>query len=450
MRQVTFLSAIFAALLLGGAGCTVGVGTVDDDDGDGGDDGGDGGEGEPPTTPVVHSILAGSFAPLTGYTGIGGRAQMVRWLDGNTSLDAQIRGLTPGVAYTAHLHAASCAYQGGGHYKMDPAQIDTIEENELWLAGTANADGLWSSEGMYAHLTRGEALSVVIHDPGGGTPAPKMACADLLPDDTGPVEATGTVAPFALAEAIDDTIGGTVTLMRDGTGTHVSVSLTGLDPATEYGTHIHAEPCEVTDGGGHYKIDPTVVDVLETNELWPEVLAHEAGSMTSTYNSAHKARFDAQSFVVHRIVAEGTPPPKVACANLTRATWPGLGTEGAVNTLPAGTSAGLTVSGTATMSRTLAGITQVTLSASGLAADSDYGVHVHALPCSVQEGGGHYKFDTTVADPVETNEIWLKLSTDGAGAATDTAWVNHLSRSDAQALVIHDADKNKVACVDLD
>ena len=108
------------------------------------------------------------------------------------------------------------------------------------------------------------------------------------------------------------------------------------------------------------------------------------------------------------------------------------------------------MSGSATMSRTLAGITQVTLNASGLAADSDYGVHVHALPCSVQEGGGHYKFDNAVADPVESNEIWLKLSTDGAGAATDTVWVDHLSRSDAQALVIHDADKNKVACIDLD
>ena len=448
MRQATSLSAIFFAMLLCGAGCTVGVGTVEDDEGDGGDDGGDG-EDPPPTDPVVHSILAGSFSPLTGYTGIGGRAQMVRWLDGNTSLDAQIRGLTPGVAYTAHLHAASCAYQGGGHYKMDPAQLDTIEENELWLKGTADADGLWSSEVMYAHLTRGEALSIVIHDPTAPAPAPKMACADLLPDDGGAVEATGTVAPFALAEAIDQNIGGSVTMMRDGTGTHVNLSLTGLDAATSYVSHIHAQPCDVTDGGGHYMIDPTLVEVVETNELWPEVLPHEAGSMSSTYNSAHKARFDAQSLVVHRVV-ETPPNPKVACASLPRATWPGLGTEGDAITLPAGTSAGLTVSGSATMSRTLAGVTQVTLNASGLAADSDYGVHVHALPCSVQEGGGHYKFDKSVADPVETNEIWLKLSTDASGVATDTAWVNHLSRSDAQALVIHDADKNKVACIDLD
>ncbi len=103
--RLAFLSTLFAALLFG-AGCTVGVGTVEDDPGDG-DDPGDPGDDPPPTDPVVQSILTGSFVPLPGYTGIGGRAQMVRWLDGNTSLDAQIVGLTPGVAYTAHLHASS-------------------------------------------------------------------------------------------------------------------------------------------------------------------------------------------------------------------------------------------------------------------------------------------------------------------------------------------------------
>lgn len=445
MRRATSWLALFAALFLLAAGCTVGVGTVDDDPGD--DDPGDD-DDPPPTDPVVRSILAGSFSPLAGYSGIGGRAQMVRWLDDTTSIDAQIYGLTPGLAYTAHLHASSCAYQGGGHYKMDPAVIDTIEANELWLAGTTSAEGLWMSEVSYEHVTRGEALSIVIHDPAGGTPPPKMACADLLPDDEGPVMASGTVAPFALAEAIDQEIAGSVEMMRDGTGTHVELSLTGLDPATSYVSHIHAQPCDVTDAGGHYLIDPTVVEVIETNELWPVVLAHDAGSMSNTYNSTHKARFDAQSLVVHRVV-EVPPNPKVACATLPRASWPGLGTAGEAMTLPGGTSAGLTVSGSATMSRTLAGITQVTISASGLAPDSDYGVHVHAMPCAAGEGGGHYKFDTSVADPVETNEIWLKLSTDGSGAANDTEWVDHLARGDAQSLVIHDADKNKMACIDL-
>lgn len=449
--RLAFLSTLFAALLFG-AGCTVGVGTVEDDPGDG-DDPGDPGDDPPPTDPVVQSILTGSFVSLPGYTGIGGRAQMVRWLDGNTSLDAQIVGLTPGVAYTAHLHASSCAYQGGGHYKMDPAVLDTVEANELWLKGTATTDGIFVSEVVYPHVTRGEALSIVIHDPGGATPAPKMACADLLPDDGAAVEATGTVAPFAAAEAIDQNIGGSVTMMRDGSGTHVQLSLTGLDPAAIYGAHIHALPCGATDaagpGGGHYKMDPTVIDPLEANELWPQVVGYEAGgSMSSTLDSAHKARYDAQSLVVHRVVDAATKP-KVACADLVRTTWPGVGTEGDAQTMPAGTDAGLTITGSATMSRTLAGISQVTLSASGLAADTDYGVHVHNLPCSVQEGGSHYKFDNSVADPVETNEIWLKLSTDGTGAATDTNWVDHLARGEAQSLVVHDADKNRMACFDL-
>ena len=444
MRQAMSLSAIFAALLLCGAGCTVGVDSVnqpgDDDDDDGG-----GGDDPPPTDPVVGSILTGTFSPLTGYTGIGGRAQMVRWLDNNTEVDVQIRGLTPGLAYTAHVHAASCAYQGGGHYKIDPAILDALPDNELYIEMTASTDGIGVADVMYAHATRGEALAVVIHDPANGN---KMACADLLPDDAAAVEATGTIAPFAQAEAGDQTIAGSVTMMRDGTGTHVSLDVTGLTAANTYGAHIHAEPCNVTDGGGHYKLDPTVVDTLEANELWPAITDYADGSATVTYNSPHKARFDAQSLVIHRVVDEVTKP-KVACANLTRASWPGLATEGSATTLPAGTQAGLTITGSATMSRTLAGVTQVTVNASGLAADTEYPMHVHNLPCSVQDGGGHYKFDNSVADPVDTNEIWLNLASDAAGAASDTVWVDHLARSEAQSLVIHDADKNRMACFDL-
>lgn len=446
MRQASNLLSVFAALFLSAAGCTVGVGSVNQDPGDDDDDGTDPGDDPPPTDPVVRSILTGTFSPLAGYTGIGGRAQMVRWLDDTTSVDVQIRGLTPGLAYTAHVHASSCAYQGGGHYKIDPAVIDALPENELYIQMTATADGIGATEVSYDHLTRGEALAVVIHDPANGN---KMACADLMPDDEGAVEATGTIAPFALAEAGDQNIGGSVTMMRDGTGTHVSLSLTGLTQALTYGAHIHAEPCEVTDGGGHYKMDPTVVDPIETNELWPAVTAIDAGgAMSSTLDSAHRARYDAQSLVVHRVVDAATKP-KVACANLTRTSWPNLATAGDAQTMASGTSAGLTITGSATMSRTLAGITQVTLNANGLAADTDYMAHVHNLPCSVQDGGSHYKFDTAVADPVETNEIWLTLSTDASGAATDNVWVNHLARGEAQSIVIHDADKNRLACYDL-
>ncbi len=445
MRQARSLLAISAGLFLFGAGCTVGVGTVDNEPGDDDDDGGDPGDNPPPTTPVVSSILTGSFNPLAGFTGIGGRAQMVRWLDGNTEVDVQIRGLTPGLAYTAHVHAASCAYQGGGHYKIDPAILDALPDNELYIEMTASTDGIGVADVMYPHVTRGEALAVVIHNPADGA---KMACADLLPDDGAAVEATGTIAPFAAAEAGDQTIAGSVTMMRDGTGTHVSLDLTGLTAANTYGAHIHAEPCSVTEGGGHYKMDPTVIDPIETNELWPAVTDFADGSTSSTLDSAHKARFDAQSLVVHRVVDAATKP-KVACADLVRSSWPGLATEGSAITMAAGTQAGLTITGSATMSRTLAGVTQVTLNAAGLAADTDYGVHVHNLPCSVQDGGSHYKFDNSVADPVETNEIWLKLSTDGSGSATDTVWVDHMARSEAQSLVVHDADKNRMACFDL-
>jgi Cu/Zn superoxide dismutase len=446
MRQASSLSAVFAALFLCAAGCTVGVGSIDQDPGDDDDGTGDPGDDPPPTTPVLRSILSGTFSPLAGFTSIAGRAQMVRTLEDKTVVDVQIRGLTPGLAYTAHVHAASCAFQGGGHYKIDPAVLDALPENELYIEMTATADGIGATQVTYDHLTRGEALAIVIHNPADGA---KMACADLVPDDDGAVEASGTIAPFAAAEAGDQGIGGSVTMMRDGTGTHVSLSLTGLTQALTYGAHIHAEPCAVTEGGGHYKMDPTVVDPVEANELWPAVSAIDAGgSMSSTLDSPHRARYDAQSLVVHRVVDAATKP-KVACADLTRTSWPAVATTGTAQTMASGTSAGLTISGTATMSRTLAGITQVTLNASGLAASTDYAAHVHSLPCSVQDGGGHYKFDPSVADPVETNEIWLKISTDASGAGTDSVWVNHTARGEAQSIVIHDADKNRLACYDL-
>src|SRR4029078_1612416 len=115
-----------------------------------------------------------------------------------------------------------------------------LPENELYIEMTATADGIGATQVEYDHLTRGEALAIVIHNPADGA---KMACADLVPDDDAAVEASGTIAPFAQAEAGDQGIGGSVTLMRDGTGPHVSLSLTGLDPALTYGAHIHAEPC---------------------------------------------------------------------------------------------------------------------------------------------------------------------------------------------------------------
>ena len=381
--------------LAAGVGCTVGV--------VGGPAGGSGGSPDdpPPTTPVVQSILAGSFAPLGGYSGVGGRAQLVRYLDGTTSVDVQLLGLAPGTEFVAHVHAQPCQYQGGGHYMIDPTVADSSEANELWLHLTSDESGVALTQRSWDHLARGDALSIVVHDPAAANA--KMACADLLVGNDSGATLSGPLAPFALAAAGDMTITGSATATRSQDATHIELDVSGLDPAAQYAAHVHALPCDVADGGGHYKLDPTVVDTLETNEIWLSVTVGGGGQAVAEAN-APAVRADAQSVVVHRI--DGVDKPKVACANLVRTVYPGLARSGQSVLLPDGMSRlpGLTAS--ASMSRTLAGATVVTLNASGLTSGTSYPAHVHNRPCAIDGGGGHYKMDELeTGEPDPSNEI---------------------------------------------
>jgi hypothetical protein len=262
-------------------------------------------------------------------------------------------GLTPSTLYTAHLHAAPCRFQGGGHYKIDPLVADVAEANELWVRGTSSAAGALLAEGSFAHVTRGEALSIVVHDPMGGA---KVACADLVEDEVATLELSGTLAPFAAAATADMMVRGSIKITRTAIGTSFTLDLAGLDPAAVgYGTHIHAEPCAVATGGGHYKLDPTVVDAIETNELWLSVTNYAAGIALSNLDSTHVTRADAQSIVLHRTITD-VNKPKIACADLTRRTA-GLPLEssGGATELPA--AAGMSIGGTALMRRKLTGVT---------------------------------------------------------------------------------------------
>jgi hypothetical protein len=399
---------------------------------------------------TIHSILAGSFAPLPAYAGmpLSGRAQLVRTVDGTTTAQLQVSGLTAATAHGAHVHALPCEFLAGGHYKIDPAEAATLESNEIWPAFTTDADGNASADVSVAHRARGDALAIVVHDPAGGA---KMMCADLLPGDTGDVTAGGTFAPFAASEAVDADIAGTASLVRKANSTDVSVSFTGLDAAEAYVSHVHALPCGVTDAGGHYQRDPTVVDSDEANELWPTIGAHPDGTATDSFTAAgHVARADAQSVVVHRIATGGSP--KVACADLTRDSWPGLDTAGNATLFDAATDRGFDeLAASATMTRSLDGTTTATLSVTGLAASAQYPAHVHNLACDVQSGGGHYNLDPGVTDTQESNEIWLVFTTDESGSGQASAAVEHTARAEAQSIVIHDStDGARLACIDLD
>jgi Cu/Zn superoxide dismutase len=435
------LLAVMAALCA--AACTVmgGAGLDDSENEAPGGPGGIAGDLIP-----LDSIAGGRVEPLTGYEGVGGRVQMARQLDGNTRVDVQFTGVTPGLEMTAHVHAAPCAYQGGGHYKIDPAVQDTLEENELWLHLLVSADGVASTSVTFAHAARGDAMSIVLHDPATGT---KMACGDLLDDAAeGEIGLGGFFAPFSQAEEIDSGIGGAVRASRTPESTDITMTIGGLDDSQVYAAHVHALPCDVLDAGGHYKIDPTVVDTIAENEIWPDVSGIENGFLSSETSFAHALRSDAQSIVLHRVVGEAKP--KVACADLMCFHGAPLVTAGDSVLVLGGQERAPDLWATAEMTRSLGGTTDAWLFAGGLAADTTYPVHVHNLPCSIKDGGGHYLIDPA-AGAAEQNEMWLPLTTDGDGIGWSQTFVAHLARPEAQSLVIHDpADNARLACIDLE
>jgi hypothetical protein len=307
--------------------------------------------------------------------------------------------------------------------------------------------GVLVASAAFSHVARGEALSVVVHDP---VSSAKIACADLLADEPAVMNLTGTLAPFAAATTTDQTITGALTAQRTAGGTSFALSLSGLDPAAlGYVSHVHNEPCGVTDAGGHYELDPIVAVSDQSNELW---LAVTAGGPTasSSLASGHTIRTDAQAVVLHRQADNLVPPTmlKVACTNIVR-TEPTLpfATTGTATAIPVGS---LDVYGTATLTRKLSGVTEVALTITGLEPSSKFMAHVHDQPCSADPpGGGHYKFDKTITDSVETNELWLTVDADTSGTAGALTWSANLAEADAQSVVVHSGDGGRIACFDL-
>ncbi|MEM9489691.1 MAG: hypothetical protein AAGC55_11130 [Myxococcota bacterium] len=432
------------ALLAGGVLAMAACGATGDvsTPGGGGDGGDDGDRG------TFVSIAAGSFAALPPYADIAGRAQILRAAD-QTIVELHIEGITPNTEYPVHVHAYPCEVNAaGGHYLKDPTILDVIESNELWPQFTSDELGVGRASISDTHLARPDAQSIVVHDPLMGNA--KMACANLILPASGPEETrSGSVASFAAAEEIDQTIVGSAELKVSDLSTTVTLNLSGLDPAAIYRTHVHALPCEVDNGGGHYKIDPAIDLTEELNELWPDFIVEPDGTALVTYENEHLARPDAQSVVIHREI--GLEAPKVACANLTRATFVDLQTQVAPTLLQAGIERGYdALGGTASMTRRLDGSTEAVLNVTGAMPNTAYNVHIHDYSCGLSSGGGHYKVDTTVEGAIESNEMWLDFTSDASGNGTAQTSLQHLARPEAQSVVLHDAaDGERLACYDL-
>ncbi|MBK8010103.1 MAG: hypothetical protein IPK13_02050 [Deltaproteobacteria bacterium] len=390
-------------------------------------------------------VTGGAFVPQAGYE-LHGLGTMIRNpTTQETSVIVEFSGLKPNQAYPVHVHAASCADNvGGGHYKIDPTVADTVEANEIWASVTTNANGEATGTNLVAHLARGDARSLVIHD---GTLAgnPKMACADLAPEAD--VLAEGQFLPLTAGAELD--IYGSATLRRwiGGTEAVVSVGGAGLTPNTTYPVHVHAARCADGEGGGHYKLDPSVADALKDNEIWPTVSVGATGRGFGEAWVPHAARSTAWSIVIHDPVSKA----KLSCADLRVSTMGYDQRKSARDLFNCGLfkpiAQGTTVRGAASLARHVDGKTTVRVEVSGLSPNTTYPAHVHDGRCAAV--GGHYLIDPTAA-PGAANEIWPTVSTNAQGVGLGTATVDHYAWPSAGSVVVHDPATNaRLACADL-
>lgn len=247
---------------------------------------------------------------------------------------------------------------------------------------------------------------------------------------------------------------GRATLVRTDEGTKVTVHANGLAESSTYAVHIHDWPCAADDGGGHYKIDPTVGTNEEANEFWMSLNTGAGSSIHNAWRtSSHEVRRDALSIVVH-----DPGSAKLLCGDLTPADASGtVAATGAVTPFAAAEAGDMSIAGTASLTRNFdTGEVSWALSLTGLDIAAEYVAHVHTLPCDVNDAGGHYKHDPTIATAEEANELWLSgIVADGAGAAESSSSYTDpasMAREDAASMVVHrvaGADLVKVACADL-
>jgi Cu/Zn superoxide dismutase len=124
-------------------------------------------------------------------------------------------------------------------------------------------------------------------------------------------------------------------------------------------------------------------------------------------------------------------------------------TSGEFHTFATGVGRGYDIAGHAHMTRTASGKTIVKVHATGLAANTVFGVHVHNKACNEANGGGHYQ-DVVGGEVDQYNEIWPLFTTNAAGIGNGMAKNDFYARPEAQSVVIHDTDGARIACADLE
>ena len=126
------------------------------------------------------AVVSGPFSVLDSKAGldVGGKAWLARSAAG-TTVTIELTGLEPDTDHIAHVHADSCALDGGPHYQHDAEGMDH-PPNEIHLAFRSDANGSGIMTAENPTTASDQAVSVVVHTAGDG--APKLACADFSPN----------------------------------------------------------------------------------------------------------------------------------------------------------------------------------------------------------------------------------------------------------------------------
>lgn len=390
---------------------------------------------------ITNGIIKLTPAGVAAALPFTGRIMMVRdTLRGVTDVYVHAAGLGASLAYPVHVHDQACAVGGGGHYLINKDQTATSEMNEVWPALQTAADGSGSGFKSVNHIVRPEGQSIVIHDP--TTPATRLACGSFVPQ----LSTSSKSGRFVLLSAgvtANSMINGNAVIIRNPTSnqTVVKVKVAGLSANTNYPAHVHGQACANMDGGAHYKMNSAVTEVTPSvaNELWVPLAANATGFAESRIEVDHVAGAEALSIVIHDPV---TPANRLACVDLI--------TDGGFVSTDVGLQRGRNILGSGKLERKANGTTVASVALSGLLPNTAYTGHVHDRPCHISGGGGHYKLDYSNALAVESNEIWIRVTTDASGSGSGSTMSQAIARPEAQSIVIHDpTDGGRIACMDL-
>jgi Cu/Zn superoxide dismutase len=172
----------------------------------------------------------------------------------------------------------------------------------LVLAACGGTDGATETTVIGDEMPAGDGMDMTMNmGDAAATPASEVAGGELV---------SGTFAILDTRPSGYDDVIGTADMARHQGGTTVTVELSGLEPGTEYISHVHAEPCS-NNGGPHYQFEVGGSEV-PPNEIHLLFTADDDGNGFMTAENTQTVDERAVAIVVHPVDLIDN---KIACAD---------------------------------------------------------------------------------------------------------------------------------------